>query len=219
MQDIVVGLLALGIGALFCFRGYILMRVVIPVWGAFAGFILGAGIVAAAGDEGFLRSLFAWTLGVVLALVFGLLAYLYYEVSVTIAMATIGFSLGTSLLVALGISWSWLIVLAGVAAAVVLAMVAIAADIPGALLIVLSALAGATAMTGGILLLLNVIDTAEFTSSATTEQIRDDWWWLLVYVGLAITGVVLQSRAAERLRASLRESWADAGGRELRHPA
>ena len=48
MQDVVVGLLAIAVGALFAFRGYFAMRVIIPIWGAFAGFMLGAGLVDAA---------------------------------------------------------------------------------------------------------------------------------------------------------------------------
>jgi len=39
VSDIILGLLALAVGALFCFRGYLTMRLVIPVWGAFAGFL------------------------------------------------------------------------------------------------------------------------------------------------------------------------------------
>ena len=48
-------------------------------------------------------------------------------------------------LVALGVTWSWLIVLSGLALGIVLAMVAIAGNLPGILLVVLSAMAGASA--------------------------------------------------------------------------
>lgn len=41
-----------------------------------------------------------------------------------------------------------------------------------------------------------------------TEQADNDWWWYVLYVVLAVAGVVAQSRAAERLRGSLRETWA-----------
>lgn len=216
MHDILVGILALAIGAVFCFRGYVLMRVVIPVWGAFAGFILGAGLVAATSDESFLRSLLAWAVGVAVAMVFGLLAYLYYEVSVTIAMGAIGFTLGTGLMVALGVSWSWLIVVGGVAVAIALALLAIVADLPGVLLIVLSALAGAIAITGGLMLLTDVVDTADFTVAATTERISDEWWWYLIYLAVAITGIVAQVRETRHPTAPMRESWVNAGGHELR---
>mgnify|MGYP006199470863 CR=1 FL=1 len=114
MGDVVLGILAVLIGLLFCFRGYLAMRLVIPVWGAFAGFMLGAGLVASFADEGFLASALGWLVGAGVAVLFALLAYLYYEVSVLLAMAAIGFAIGTSVMVALGVTWSWLIVLVGV---------------------------------------------------------------------------------------------------------
>ncbi len=51
------------IGAGFCFRGYLAMRVIIPFWGAFAGFMLGAGLVDAIDDSGFLATLLGWLVG------------------------------------------------------------------------------------------------------------------------------------------------------------
>ena len=44
MRDVVFGLMAVVVGITFCFRGYLTMRVVIPMWGAFSGFALGAGL-------------------------------------------------------------------------------------------------------------------------------------------------------------------------------
>jgi hypothetical protein len=107
--------------------------------------MLGAGIVS--GDAGFLGNALGWFVGFGLAIVFGVIAYLYYEVSVIIGMMGIGFALGTSIMVMLGVGWSWLIVLSGVVLAVVLAFVAIVGDLPMVLLTVLTALAGAG--TGG----------------------------------------------------------------------
>jgi hypothetical protein len=103
MADVGLGVLAIIVGIAFCFRGYVAMRLIIPLWGAFSGFILGAGLVASLAGEGFLSSLLGWFVGLVVALVFGVLAYLYYEISVFIAMSAIGFSLGTAAMVALGV--------------------------------------------------------------------------------------------------------------------
>jgi hypothetical protein len=216
MQDVVVGVLAIVVGAVFCFRGYLAMRLIIPVWGAFAGFMLGAGFVAGLTDEGFLRSVLAWVVGIAVGLVFALIAYLYYEVSVLIAMAAIGFALGTSLMVALGVSWSWLIVLVGVLAGAALAFVAVMGDLPGVLLTVLTAMAGASAVVAGLMLLVGAVETGDFESASATERLDDDWWWYAAYVALAIAGIVAQVRATERVRGSLREQWAGSGGRELR---
>jgi hypothetical protein len=216
MQDIVVGLLAIAVGALFCFRGYLAMRVIIPIWGGFAGFLLGAGLVASVEDAGFLRSAVAWVVGIAVAALFATCAYLYYEISVAIAMAGIGFALGTSVMVALGVTWSWVIVLAGVIAGVALALVAIGGDLPMLALTLLTALAGSTTIVGGAMLLAGAVDTDEFTSVSTTERLDDDWWWYAIYVLLAIAGILAQLSDTSRRRVTVRQSWQDTGGRQLR---
>ncbi|HSK95610.1 MAG TPA: hypothetical protein VK891_03255 [Euzebyales bacterium] len=216
MDDVVLGLLAMVIGALFCFRGWLMLRILIPLWGAFAGFLFGAGLVASIAGTGFLSTVMGWVVGGVLALVFGLIAYLYYEVSVVLAMAAIGFTLATTALVAMGVTWSWVVILVGVLFAVLLAFVAIIGDLPMVILAVLSAMAGASAIIGGAMLTFGVIDLADFTSDATTQRIGDDWWWYVIYVDLVIVGIIAQVRAVGRLTASMRQSWRESGGRELR---
>jgi hypothetical protein len=205
MNDFVVGVIALLTGAVFCFRGYLAMRLVIPLWGAFAGFMVGAGLVS--GDAGFLGNALGWFVGFGLAIVFGLIAYLYYEVSVIIGMMGIGFVLGTSLMVALGVSWSWLIVLSGVVVAVALAFVAIAGDLPMVLLTVLTALAGSSVIVAGLMLLFNTFDAEDFSIGMTTEYVADDWWWFVIYGGLVVGGIVAQFTDVDRRRESLRQAW------------
>lgn len=205
MNDIVVGLIAILTGTVFCFRGYLAMRIIIPLWGAFAGFMFGAGIVS--GSDGFLGSALGWIVGIVLAVVFGLLAYLYYEIAVVIGMLAIGFALGTSLMVALGVTWSWVIVLAGVALAVVLAFFALVADLPMALLTVLTGMAGASAIVAGLMLVFGVTDVGDFDSAQTTKALADDWWWYAIYLVLAIGGMIAQFLDVERRRETLRAAW------------
>ena len=205
MNDYIVGVIAILTGAVFCFRGYLAMRVVIPRWGAFAGFMLGAGIVA--GDDGFLATALGWVVGLVVAAVFGLIAYLYYEVSVIIGMLAIGFVLGTSVMVALGVTWSWVIVLSGIVLAVALAFIGIVGDLPMVLLTVLTALAGASTMIVGLMLLFNVVDVGEFSSGLTTEVLDDEWWWYVIFCVLAGGGMIMQFADTDRRRDSLRAAW------------
>lgn len=216
MNEIVFGLLLIAVGALFALRGYLAMRVVIPVWGALAGFVLGAGFVSNLGSERFLASAASWLVGLAVAVVFGLLAYLYYEVSVVLAMSAIGFAIGTSLMVAIGVTWSWLIVLIGVIAGALLAVAAIVGNLPMILLTVLTAMAGSSAIVAGVMMVTGTITDTDLTRAATTERINDDWWWYLLYVAVAVTGVVVQLRDTDRRTESLRRSWADDGGREFR---
>ncbi len=208
MSDVVLGIISILIGALFCFRGYLTMRVIIPIWGAFAGFILGAGVVAAWTNDGFLTSVLSWTVGIVVGLIFGLIAYLYFVVAIVLAMSTIGFALGTSLMVAIGVNWSWLIVLGGVALGTLLAMIAIAGNLPMMLLTVLTALAGASTIVGGITLLAGTVQSEQLTEAgATTDQLHDDWWWYAIFGGLAVAGILVQIASMERISGTMRESW------------
>ena len=206
MNDFVVGLIAILTGAVFCFRGYLAMRVIIPLWGAFAGFMLGGGIMS--GSDGFLGSAIGWIVALALAVVFGLIAYLYYQVAVLIGMMAIGFAIGSSLMVLLGVTWSWLIVLSGVVVAVVLAFIAIVGDLPMALLSVLTGLAGASTIVFGMMLVFGVVDLAELDSARTTEILADDWWWYMLYGAIAVAGMIAQFADVDRRRESLRAAWA-----------
>lgn len=216
MQDIIVGIVFLVIGSLFCFRGYLTMRVIIPIWGAFTGFVLGASLITTFTDEGFLRNLTGWLVGMAVGFAFGFIAYLYYEISVIITMASIGFTLGTTLMVALDVTWSWIIILVGVVAAIALAFLAIVSDLPTVLLLGLTALTGASVIVLGLMLLTGQAETANFRTEVLVDSIDDQWWWWLIYVALAAVGMAVQIRLVATLRGSMRAAWIEAGGREIR---
>jgi hypothetical protein len=208
MEDVIFALLVILAGGLFCFFGYLAFRVIIPIWGALVGFSLGAGAVAAWTDDGFLATGLGWAVGIGVALLFAVLAYVFYVVAVVLALGSIGFALGTSLMAALGVDWTWLVVLVGVAVGVLLALLAIVGDLPMVLLVVLSALAGASAITAGIMLLAGTIGTDDFTDDAVTAEAGDNWWWYAIYAAIAVVGVITQLRLTESIRGSMRESWA-----------
>lgn len=207
MEEFFVGALAVVVGLLLCFSGYAALRLVIAVWGAFAGFVLGAGLVATWTGEGFLATVLGWGVGAGLALVFGLIAYLYYAVSVVIGMGAIGFSLGSTLMVALGISWTWVVVLVGLAAGVLLALLAIVGDLPMVILAIFGAFAGASVTIIGVLLLVGTLDRGALVSPETTATLELDWWWSAAYLVLAVSGLVAQLRSVEARRGTLREGW------------
>jgi hypothetical protein len=207
VEDIIIGGLAVVVGLLLCFAGYAALRGVIAVWGAFAGFLFGAGLVSTFTGEGFLGTLLGWIVGLVVAVVFGLIAYLYYAVSVVIGMAAIGFALGSTVMVALGVTWTWVIVLVGAAVGVLLAMLAIVGDMPMLLLAILGAFAGSSVTIGGLLLITGVLDRGDLATPETTQTLELGWWWTAAYLALALVGLVAQLRSVEARRGTLREGW------------
>lgn len=208
MNDVVIGVAAVVVGAVFCLRGYVAMRTIIPLWALFGGFMLGAGLVAGAGGDGFLRSVLAWVVGAAVGLLFASVAYLWFEVSVIVAMATAGFAIGTGLLTALGVRWSWLVVLGGLAVGVLLAVVAIGSDLPAMLLVLLTVLGGASTVVFGLMLLAGTLGTDDLDEAATTELVDASWWWYAVYAAVAVVGLVAQLRHPALLRTAPRDQWA-----------
>ena len=122
------------------FAGQFVLRLAIPVWGFFAGFAFGAGLVASLADERFLGTVLGWVLGLVFAVIFALLAYLYYYVAIVLAMGVFGFAIGSGLVVALGIDWNWVAVLVGLVVGVLFGLVSIFANMPMIVLVVFSSL-------------------------------------------------------------------------------
>lgn len=206
VEAIILGLVAILAGALFCFAGYGAFRIVIPIWGAFAGFALGAGVVSSITDDAMLAKPLGWLLGLVLALVFAVFAYLYYWFAIVLAMTSAGWMLGSSLMTALGVSWNWLIILVALAVAVLFAVLAVVTNMPRIVLIVVSALAGATAMVGGAMLLFNRLEVSDLSRATITESIDDSWFWWLSYLLLAAAGLAVQFLTSAR-EDQVRAAW------------
>ena len=207
MADIVLGLFAIIAGALILFAGQFVLRLVIPIWGFFAGFALGAGLFAGLADERFLGTVLGWILGLVFAVVFAIFAYLYYYVAVVLAMGAAGFAIGSGLVVALGIDWNWLAVLVGVAVGAVVGIASIFGNMPMIVLVVFSSIAGAVGVTAGLMLLVGSLNSADFTQGAFTDAIEDSWGWYLMVIVLAFFGVIVQAMQRVMMRRPIEEVW------------
>ncbi|MGO1510462.1 MAG: TM7S3/TM198-like domain-containing protein [Actinomycetaceae bacterium] len=204
MSDVVVGVIALVIGLLLCFRGRGAMRVLLALWGAFIGFGLGMVVVAEVTGEGLLATTAGWVAAIVLAVVFAWLAFVFFTIAVVLAFVSTGFVLGRTVAGALGVSEPWMITLVGVLGGVVLGLIAAVTDMPDLVLVVLSALAGASAVVGGLMLLLGEADLDRYAD--TRVALVDQPLWYVGQLALVVAGIFVQVRQTRRTR-TLRQSW------------
>jgi hypothetical protein len=207
MTDIILGLLAIIAGGVMLFAGQFVLRFVLPIWGFFAGFAFGAGLVSELADERFLGTVLGWVLGLVFALIFAVFAYLYFAVAVILAMAAFGFAIGSGLVVALGIDWNWLAVLVGVVVGAVIGLVSVFGNMPMIVLVVFSSFAGAVGVVAGLMLLVGSMNSADFTRGAFTAAVQDSWGWYLTLLVLAFVGIVVQARQRAMMRRTIEETW------------
>jgi len=207
MADIILGLLAIIAGGAMLVAGQFVLRFVIPIWGFFAGFAFGAGLVAELADERFLGTVLGWVLGLVFAVVFAVLAYLSYYVAIILAMGAAGFAIGSGLIVALGISWNWVAVLVGLAVGIVLGILAVFTNVPMIVLVFIGSVAGAVGVTGGIMLLVGSLNSADFGDAGFTDTVSNSFGWSLLLLALAIAGIVIQAAQRALMRESITEVW------------
>ncbi len=207
MADIILGLLAIIAGGAMLLAGQFVLRLVIPIWGFFAGFAFGAGIVAGFADEHVLGTVLGWVLGLVFAVLFAVLAYLYYYVAIVIAMGTFGFAIGSGLVVALGISWNWVAVLVGLVVGLVVGVVSIIANAPMIVLVVFGSLAGAVGVVGGLMLLVGSLNSTDFSRGDFTDAVSNSFGWYLLLVVLALGGILIQAMQRTLMRRNTQEVW------------
>ena len=74
----------------------------LPIWGFFFGFGLGAQTVQVIFGDAFLATVTSWVVGFIVAAIFAVLAYLFYIVAVAIVSFSLGYSVAVGLLTALG---------------------------------------------------------------------------------------------------------------------
>lgn len=195
MKELLFALIAGGLGAVLLLAGYRFGRIIIPLWGFFAGFTLGASVASDALGNAFVDTTTGIVIGLVLGLVFALFAYFFYSLAVILLGATIGYWIGSSFITILGIDKGFLSVTIGIIVGAVFGIFAIAMNAPKYFLIGLTSLGGAVAIVGGVLLLFNRIELDAFSYNTASATIGDSGFWIIVTLVLFVVGLLVQIKS------------------------
>jgi len=206
-MDFLIGALVLLVGAAFCFAGYRFFRILIAIWGFFAGFNLGTAAMTALFNNAFLGTTTGIVLGLVIGVVFALLAYFFYYFAVVLLGATAGYDLGSGFIGAIGLNNpGFIAVIVGVALAVVFALVILLFNLPKLLIMVFTALGGAVAMLAGLLILVGQVKVAYLQYGDAVALVRASWFWSIVAIVLAVVGFLAQWRTMQEYTLEWSES-------------
>jgi hypothetical protein len=197
-QDFLIGALVLLVGAVFCFVGYRFFRILIVIWGFFAGFNLGTAAMTSLFNNAFLGTTTGIVLGLVIGLVFAALAYFFYYFAVVLLGASAGYSLGSGLIGAIGLNNpGFVAVIVGVVLAVVFAFLILVLNLPKILIMVFTALGGAVAMLAGLLILFGQVKVAYLQYGDAVALVKASWFWSIVAIALAVVGFLVQWRTMQ----------------------
>jgi hypothetical protein len=190
-----MSLIGLLFGLAVAYGGYRLFLILLPIWGFFFGFGLGAQTLQAIFGVGFLATITSWIVGFIVGAMFAVLSYLFYIFAVALLSGSFGYSVAVGILTAIGLNFGLIVWLIGIVAAIALAVIVLAFNIQKYAIIVITAVAGTGVIIFTILASVGGLTPAELARSPVLTAIQDSFWWLVFFIVVAGAGIVFQLRA------------------------
>ncbi len=196
-QTVLTSLLVIMLGLALLFSGYRFFQILISIWGFIAGFQFGASILSNWFGQGFLTTVIGWVIGLLVGIFAATLAYLFYAAAVVILAGFVGYQLGIGVMAGLGFHEGFVTFLVGLLLGLALVALAIYLHFPKVLILILTSLAGAELLLGGVFLALGRITLTGLRFGAVGAILQDSWFWGLVYLAIAAIGFYFQWRTTQ----------------------
>ncbi len=193
IEGIIIGILAIAIGAAWATYGLKAFVILLPIWAFFAGLIAGAEFTQQLLGDGFFATVTSWVVAVVFGIVLAVLCYFVYYAAVVLLGASVGYMLGSGLLIAIGID-GFLATLLGIAVGVLLAVAVLVLAIPAILVVVVSALTGAAAVVNGVLIALGQVKVDSIQGGLMDGLLKYGTFALVAWVVVSAFGIWYQWR-------------------------
>ena len=203
-----MALIALGFGLLVAFGGYKLLWVLLPIWGFFAGFALGAQTVQAIFSDAFLATITSWVVGFVVGGIFAVLSYLFYFIAVALLAGGFGYGLAVGILTWIGMDFGFIVWLIGIVVGVIVAVAVLRFNIQKYAVIVISAFGGTGVIVLTLLALFGNLTPAEMALAPILVAINDSWLWFLFFVAVVAAGIFVQLQANRGYEVEEYNRWA-----------
>jgi hypothetical protein len=215
-MEILIGVILALIGLAVCFLGLRFWFILLPVFGGIAGFFIGARVIQDIFGTGFLSTVTSWLVAVVVGLVLAVLSYFIWYAGAIIMAGAVGASLFTGVLHALFTNtWGIVLFVAALVGAIIFAVGALILNLPIYIVIVNSALGGASLVVAGILTIFGTIQVEELANGATLAVVNEtelgsaSWLWVVAWIVLAVAGIVYQLRGVAETQLP-EEKWVPA---------
>ena len=215
-MEILIGIVLALIGLAVCFFGLRFWFILLPVFGAITGFFVGARVMQDLFGTGFLSTATSWIVGLIVGLVFAVLSYFVWYAGAIIMAGAVGASLFTGIMHALFTNpWGSVLFIVGLIGAIVFAVGALMLNLPIYIVIVNSALAGASLTIAGLLTIFGTIQVVELANGATLAVVNEtklgsaSWLWVVAWVVLAVAGIFYQLRSVSEVQLP-EEKWVPA---------
>ena len=201
------GVIAMFFGFVLAFAGYRFFLILLPIWGFFFGFGLGAQTIQAIFGTGFLSEATSWVVGFVVAVIFAVLSYLFYIVAVAIIAGSLGYLVGVGVMEAIGFNFGFLVWLVGIILAVVVAFVVLRFNIQKWVIILATSVAGAAVIIGAFLFIFGGLPSAQIVQNPVRAVLQTSLLWAIIFIVVAVLGFIAQYRTSQRWKLESYNRW------------
>jgi len=188
-------MIAFVIGLFICFGGYRLFLILLPIWGFFFGFVLGAQTPQVIFGDAFLATITSWVVGFVVGAIFGVLAYLFYAVAVALVAGALGFALGAGFMNLIGVDWGFLVWVVGIVVAIAAVVVTFYFNRQKYAIIVATAVGGARLCVGILFAGLSGMALAKFLDNPIRVILENKPLLAILFLVVAAAGIAVQIMA------------------------
>jgi hypothetical protein len=192
--------IALLFGLVVTFSGYRLFLFLLPIWGFFTGFVLGAQTIDFLFNTGLFATVTGWVVGFFVGLIFAVLAYLFYFIAVGIISFSLGYGATVALLSWIGLSTGFLLWLIAVIVGVALAVVVYMFNVQKYAIIVATAVGGTGMIIYTFLAVFNGAAAVSLLNNPVGMAVTNSFGWLLFFLvvaGMGIAGQIMATRSFE----------------------
>ncbi len=190
-----VTMIAMLFGAAVAFGGYRLFLVLLPIWGFFFGFGLGAQTIQLIFGEAFLATITGWVVGFIVALLFAVLSYLFYAFAVAIIAGSFGYGLGVAIMGIFSADLTLITWIVGIVLAIVMIGITFQFDLAKYIIIVATAVGGAAVSIGTIAVGVNGLALAQLSENPVQTMMGDSIVWMILFLVVAALGIAVQIAA------------------------
>ncbi|MGC3954719.1 MAG: hypothetical protein QM804_10850 [Propionicimonas sp.] len=188
---------AIAVGLLLCFRGFAAMRWILALIGGFAGWQLGSWAATFIQIDPDFDTALRWGAVVFSVILFGSVAYAFFVTGVLVAVGWLGWTIGA--LIMERFDWAaWLELAIPLVVAAGLVVLSLITKLPKLVLVLLTGVAGAGAVTIGALALVGSISLFGLDLSTAPGLLSHGLWWNLALLVLAGAGVFVQLRTGKQ---------------------
>jgi hypothetical protein len=207
------GMLALFFGFVLLFGGYRFFLFLLPIFGFFFGFALGAQTIQALFGDAFLSTVTSWIVGFGLAVLFALLSYLFYIMAVALVGGALGYVLAVGILQAIGLNFGFLVWLVGIVAAILVGAAVVLLNIQKYVIIAATAILGAGVIVGTFLFLFGG-PAASVVQNPVRVALSGSPFWTITFLLMAVIGGVAQFESTRHVEVETYNRFSDMYGGE-----